>query len=376
MSGSGRRFLIDASMAQGGGGFTYAVNMLPSLVRLSPQDHFRFLVRNPRVSESMPSEPNLEVVRLDHAGPVSRLKFVLIDAPRIASAWGADLYFSVAEMVPPRLRCPAIASFRNPNVVDLKRHAWPPRQRTRLTALNAIARFASRRCERILFVSEDSARWMGDILRIPAQKRSVIHHGIDLERWGPREPEEVHPRPYILSVSSIYRYKNYVRLIEAYVELCKRIADPPDLLIVGDNQDAPYARAMEEARIGAGSAAARIHILGEVPYADVRRYYAGADLFVFPSYLETFGHPLLEAMASGIPLVAADTPIFREIAGDAALYASPFDVMAMAAAIEQGLGSVALRRELRTRGLERAAVFPWSKSAERHLALFDEVVGS
>ena len=55
-----------------------------------------------------------------------------------------------------------------------------------------------------------------------------------------------------------------------------------------------------------------------MPYAEIPRYYRGAELFVFPSYLETFGHPLLEAMASDLPLVASDIPVFREIAGEAA----------------------------------------------------------
>ena len=64
--------------------------------------------------------------------------------------------------------------------------------------------------------------------------------------------------------------------------------------------------------------AERIHILGEVPYADIKQYYAGADLFVFPSYLETFGHPLLEAKASDEPTLASDIPEIREVAWDAA----------------------------------------------------------
>jgi glycosyltransferase involved in cell wall biosynthesis len=306
---------------------------------------------------------------LGPVGRIARLRHILLDAPRIAQQWGADLYFSVAELVPPWLPCPSVASFRNPNVVDRKRHHWYLRQKVRLGTLHSVARLSGRLARRILFVSHDSARWMGDDLRIPEDKRVVIHHGIDLDAW--RKPAErvFHDRPYILSVSSVYRYKNYVRLIEAWAELARRVPDAPDLLIIGDDQDAPYSLLMEQAHAATGDLAERIHILGAIPYARVRGYYAGAEMFVFPSYLETFGHPLLEAMACRLPLVAADIPVFREIAGDAALYADPYDSTAIADAMQRALDPV-VRRGLLERGEACVRHFSWGRSAETHLALF------
>ncbi len=266
-----------------------------------------------------------------------------------------------------------MASLRNPNVVDRKRHHWYLRQRVRLGTLHAFAWLSGRLCRRILFVSHDSARWMGDDLGIPEEKRVVIHHGIDLDAWRKPAEQRLHDRPYILSVSSVYRYKNYVRLIEAYAELARRLRDVPDLLIIGDDQDTPYARQMEQARLATGALADRIHILGEVPYERVRSYYAGATLFVFASYLETFGHPLLEAMASGLPLVSSDRPVFREVAGDAALYADPHRAESFADAMERVLTSTELRDALVERGRGRVADLSWDRSAERHLALLREV---
>jgi glycosyltransferase involved in cell wall biosynthesis len=95
---------------------------------------------------------------------------------------------------------------------------------------------------------------------------------------------------------------------------------------------------------------------------------------VFPSYLETFGHPLLEAMASDVPTVAADIPCFREIAGDAAFYADPHKTDALADAIESALFSPRARRMLLKRGRECVRQFSWSASAGRLLSLFDEVL--
>ena len=99
-----------------------------------------------------------------------------------------------------------------------------------------------------------------------------------------------------------------------------------------------------------------------------------ADLFVFPSYLETFGHPLLEAMASKVPVVASNLPVFHEIGGDAAFYADPYDPHSLARAMEEALFIPEARKLLVKRGLERVARFSWDRTASRLLALFDEVL--
>jgi len=373
----GRRILIDGSMAKGGGGFTYLVNILPQLTAMAPNDRFRVLVRSERLARSIAPAPNLEIDLLPDASWPQRLRFTYLDLPRLAKAWGADLYFSAGETAPLRAPCPMIASFRNPIIytdLDLG-DSW--KQRLRVRALREVSRLSSRSCDRIMFVSEDSAGWIGDSLGIPAQRRAVVHHGIDAAAWA--RPEDEIPSPYrdsyILSVSSIYRHKNFVRLIDAYAALGRRREDVPDLVIIGDVQHPDHLAQMERARDAAGEGLTeRIHLLGEVPYADIKAYYAGADLFVFPSYLETFGHPLLEAMASGVPTVAADIPCFREIAGDAAFYADPYKTDALASAMEDALFSPRARETLIKRGRERVRGFGWDATARRLSSLFDEVL--
>ena len=368
------RVLIDGCMARGGGGHTYLVNVIPRLVRAAPRDQFRLLVRSPRVAEALPALPNLQVDLLPPVGFLDRLRFVHGELPRLAAEWGADVFFSAGETAPIWAPCPKIAAFRNPNVFTELDQGWSKQQTLRLTTLRALARVSAWTCQKIMFVSEDSARWVGDRLRLPEERRAVVHHGIDAEAWSAPAERTLHPWPYILSVSSIYRYKNFVKLIEGYTELARSLSDVPDLVIIGDDQDPEYAVRMREARDAAGDVAEHIHLLGEVPYADIRDWYAGAELFVFPSYLETFGHPLLEAMASRLPVVAADIPVFREIAGDAALYADPHDASSLAGAMRAALSSPELRRLLVKRGLDQVRAFSWDRSAHRLLQLFREVL--
>ena len=375
----GRRILIDGSMARGGGGFTYLVNILPQLSALAPEDSFRVLLRNERLAQSIPSLQNVEIDVLPDIGWPQRLRFTYLDLPRLIESWNTDLYFSAGETAPLRASCPMIASFRNPVIYTNLDLGVSFKQRLRLRLLREISRVSARACDRIMFVSEDSAGWMGDSVGVAAHKRAVVHHGIDVTAFTRQKGHAGVPYgpSYILAVSSVYTHKNYVRLIEAYAALGRRRENLPDLLIIGDIQHAGYLAAMQRARAAAGEELAeRIHFIGEVPYAEVKAYYAGADLFVFPSYLESFGHPLLEAMASGVPTVAADLGVFREIGGDAAFYADPHKTDALSSAMEEALFSPRARETLIKRGCERVRSFGWDATARRLSALFDEVLAA
>jgi glycosyltransferase involved in cell wall biosynthesis len=375
----GKRVLIDATGASIGGGYTYLVNVIPRLCALAPRAEFRLLLRNDRLVEVLTPhaerESNFEIVSLPSVGIGARLLHVFFVMPSLAKDWRADVYFSVGEIAPPSMPCASIAGFRNANVFT--RDTTVPRLRDwlRFNALWCIARLAAWRCDRIMFVSHASARWIGDSLSLPEARRAVIHHGIDAELWSAAEPFQGHPRPYILSVSSIYYYKNYVRLIQAYTQLANRIGPEraPDLIIIGDDNDVAYRAEMDAAREAAGELAAQIHILGSVPYEDVMSYYRGAVLFVFPSFLETFGHPLLEAMAAGTPLVAADIESFREVAGEAARFAAHDDVGAISAAIEDALDPK-VAEDLVRRGKEHIQRFSWDASVAQLLELFASVI--
>lgn len=373
----GRRILFDASMIQGGGGFTFVANVLPALARAFPGDQFRVFVRNPDLASALPELPNLETDRLPNPSLKERLRFTYLEVPRIASVWRADLIFVAGDYTPLWASCPMISSAQNANTTLslLALHAlYGPRQVVRIFTLRQLARLSARLCDAIHYVSADAARSMGDALHVPERKRAFTHHGIDAAAWRSQTATSPHPRPFVLSVSSVYPYKNYVRLIEAWTIVSRRRAGTPDLVIVGDNQDARTFAAMEAAREAAGSLAKRIHFVGEVAHGEVPRWYAHAELFVFPSYLESFGLPLLEAMAAGTPLVASDLPVFREIADDAAFYADPHDSAALASAIESALFVPGAREALVKRGRERVNAFTWRHTAQELMQLFERVI--
>jgi glycosyltransferase involved in cell wall biosynthesis len=366
------RIVVDASMVSVGGGCTFTSHLAPSLARQHPEARFLVLVRNSLLANAVPWLPNLEVRRLPPAGPARRLGFLAVEGRRIARAFRADLWFSVSESLPERLPCPSIACFQNPNLWTELRVPWPWSQRVRLVALRRAARRSARRAARVLFLSEDSRRWMGRATGTPEERRGVLPCGVEPDEWH----LERRPPTHILSVGSAYPYKNQAKLIEAWALLAAAEPDAPELRIVGRGVDAATVRNLRAARAATGALAPKVHLHDWVSDAELRKLSAEAAMLVFPSYLETFGIPLLEAMAGGLPLVAADIPVFREVAGEAALYADPHSARDLAHAMRACLRDAAATRERVAAGLVRARRYTWEASARSLLDVFEAVLAT
>jgi glycosyltransferase involved in cell wall biosynthesis len=118
----------------------------------------------------------------------------------------------------------------------------------------------------------------------------------------------------------------------------------------------------------------RVRVLGYVDDTDLAVLMAGALALAFPSLYEGFGLPALEAMACGTPVLTANTSSMPEVVGDAGLPVDPLDVEAITAGLARLVADDALRRDLRTRGLARAATFSWERAAHETLAVLRAAV--
>jgi len=214
----------------------------------------------------------------------------------------------------------------------------------------------------------------GEFLRLVGTPRApitVAHYGVD-ERWfEPIEAPSPDPRaPYIVCVASLKPHKNLVALIDAFATLRDRI--PHNLLIVGRVDGLRTADTEALGRVA--PCAGRVELAGEVSDTALRSLIAGAAALVHPSLYEGFGLPPLEAMAAGCPCLVSHTTAMPEVCGDAALYCDPRDPADIAARLFQLVTDERLRNDLRTRGRARAAMFQWSRTAERTLLALDRVV--
>jgi glycosyltransferase involved in cell wall biosynthesis len=236
-----------------------------------------------------------------------------------------------------------------------------------------------RRAAAVVANSETTAREVTETLDVPEERITVIHAGVD-ERFlvggAIEEPgtdgDRGDDRPYLLTVASEEPRKNLPLLLEAIARLRKRDWDGR-LLIAGGR--GVGSRAIDEAigRLGLETSVTR---LGYVEAAALPALYRRARVFVLPSLWEGFGLPLLEAMASGVPVVASDIPVHREVAASAARFAPAEDVETLARAIDDVWRDDSLRSRLVAGGRERVASFSWEASARRAVTLYRRVAAA
>jgi len=168
--------------------------------------------------------------------------------------------------------------------------------------------------------------------------------------------------PFILDVSRLDTHKNVARVIQAYDHARKRGGLKHKLVIVGyKGDDSPNVKAVAQA----SPYVSDILFVNYVEAADLNAMYSAADLFIFPSLNEGFGLPLIEAFASGVPIITSNTTSIPEVVVDAAVTVDPLDPDAMGEAIIRVLADEHLRSELIRKGLVRAKEFTWKKTAER-----------
>lgn len=197
----------------------------------------------------------------------------------------------------------------------------------------------------------------------------VTHLGYDPELFFARTESRRESAEFILSVGTLEPRKNLRLLLRAFEEFGSRHART-ELLLVGAKG---WGNERFEDAIARHPHRDRIRALGFVPDAELARLYRECALFCYPSLLEGFGLPPLEAMACGAPVVCSGTSSLPEVGGDAALYCDPQDTTSLVRALERGFDERAARRAL---SLAQAAKFSWEKCAADTQAAYREILGN
>jgi alpha-1,3-rhamnosyl/mannosyltransferase len=215
---------------------------------------------------------------------------------------------------------------------------------------------AARSCHVVIAISRYTGQDVTHTLGVPAERVAIAYPGVHA-RYSPEGTRSDLGGPYLLSVATLEPRKNLSTLVEAFALVRAR---RPDLQLAVAGAPVSWATA--------DLAADGVRALGYLPDADLPALYRGAAALVYPSLFEGFGIPVVDAMASGIPVVASSHPSLDDAAGEAAVRADPRSPGAIASAIERALSE---RERLIPLGLEHARRFTWKACGKAVLAAYE-----
>jgi glycosyltransferase involved in cell wall biosynthesis len=256
--------------------------------------------------------------------------------------------------------------------------AFRPLHRSYLTL---VTKASTRRARRIIAVSESTRQDVIAFCGVAPEKVVVVANGVtEVFSLAPEADVRANarrlglPDRFLLYLGTLEPRKNLVRLLEAYA-LLRRMRGPTETppLVLAGGKGWYYDEILS--RVSALALEDVVIFPGYVPQEDLPWYYRAAALFVYPSFFEGFGLPVLEAMACGAPVITTTASSLPEVAGDAALLIEPEDIEGMAMAMNRCLDDPDRVAAMRAAGIRRAAGFSWDKTATATADLYRRELG-
>jgi glycosyltransferase involved in cell wall biosynthesis len=353
----------------------YAYHLALELPRLAPEDSFVVLTDpsapNTRYDLALLAQlPNVTLVAAP-GGPLSLGQQWRL--PALAQRLKLDLYHSPYYIYPYALPCRCLVT-----VHDIIPHLYPSAlPNPRLAGVfRGLVRLSLNKAQAVLV---DAAATRADLTRVLKVTKPihVVPLGVDAAfapDVPPAEPAWLASlgieRPFALYVGINKPHKNLVRLVEAWATLPAALRQSHQLVLAGW-QDPRYPEANR--RVVALGLGAEVRFMGGVPGGALPGLYRAATCFVFPSLYEGFGLPVLEAMASGLPVACSAISSLPEVTGSAALLFDPQRPEAIAESLLALLTEAPLRARLSAAGLAQARPFTWQRTAAETLAVYRQV---
>src|SRR5688572_18970712 len=304
--------------------------------------------------------------------PPTNLGWTLVGLPRAAAEAKIDVLHAPAYTAPFWSPAPVVLTVHD---VSYERNPeWYPYRRDWLR--RAFYRRSARSADHILTVSWFSASEIAAMYALPAERISVVPLGVSNTFAGrdalPCELPAAVTTPFLLHVGDIHERRNLAVAVNAVLEARRHFGSLPalSLVLVGTDRGTGDALSALAAAAGVPEAVVR---LGRVEEVVLHALYRCATGFVYPSRYEGFGLPVLEAMASGLPVIASRVASIPELTGDAAILLDPDDDRGWIDAIIRLATDDELRRELAARGIARAALFTWARTARGTMEVYHNV---
>jgi glycosyltransferase involved in cell wall biosynthesis len=303
--------------------------------------------------------------------PPTNLGWAAVGLPRAASRAAVDLIHAPAYTGPLRARVPVVLTIHD---VSYERHPeWYPYRRDPVR--RAFYRRSARAASHILTVSEFSRGEIAAAYGIAPARITVAPHGAPSPFASGDSPSRLPlpagvATPFFLHVGDLHERRNLEVALDALANVRRAAASQPSLVLAGVDRGVGDRLRTRAAAGGIGDA---VVFLGSVEDPTLRALYCGAAALVYPSRYEGFGLPVLEAMASGTPVLASRCASLPEVLGEAGMLLDPDDVRQWTEALAAVLSDGEQRARMRAAGRARASSFTWAKTARITLDVYRHV---
>jgi glycosyltransferase involved in cell wall biosynthesis len=384
------RLFINGLAASAGGGLTYLRNVIPHLARRV--DTETAVLLNPAIRREFGELPNISFVETaETSGVFRRVVREQTTLPKLIRRSGAQVLISAGNFALWNSPVPQILLSRNSLYTsgDFLRDVRA-RGDFAIWADTLVKSWLARRSIRCADTTiAPSEAFAQELSQWSGRKVLSVHHGFDPDTFTSdaaplpsavqTQLEQGKDALRLLFVSHYNYYRNFETLFRAMPILSSRLKGKKVKLFLtcrlnsGDN---PGAYRAESAALLANDLRGDLVELGTIPYRSLHHLYRACNIYVTPAYAESFAHPLIESMSSGLPVVASDLPVHREICGDAGIYFPRFSPEELAERVLQIEESPELAEKLSRNGLRRARDFSWSEHVARLVVLAEELVRS
>ena len=360
----------------------YAADLVSHIAKLDRENEY-IVVRRPSRHGSIADQANFREIFSPH--DISSAHNILAGA-RVINALDADVYHSLYHFLPIGVRARRV-------VITLHDLIWVDHsyladgRRWRRWVKGSLGSMGIRRAittaDHIVAVSQTTRQAALDH-GVPADKVTAILHGV-APAWHSDNSEPapfdlgnatdqqaildgLAERPFAFGLGNSLPYKNLPRLVRAFAQVAPA---HPDLALVfaGRGEGNPQLVRLAH-QLGLSD---RVLLVGQLNDDQIRACFAHALFFAFPSLIEGFGLPVLEAMASGCPVLTSNCSSLAEVAGENAVLVDPLDIASIAAGMQRLLTDSALRQRLSHQGRHRAAAFTWEDAAHRTIQLYKQL---
>jgi glycosyltransferase involved in cell wall biosynthesis len=354
---------------QQGGNETYYQELVKGLVALPSQHDLVLYYTHDAARRRVNANGHIRLERLSPRHPLLRIPLTL---PWRVRADRLDI-FHAQHVIPPFIRCKTVTT-----IPDIAYEHFPEAfPRSQRIWMKQLIRNSAIKADHIITVSEYSKQDIARTYGVAEEKITVTYEGAG-EEFRPHDKEAAREKlarnygingVFILYLGRLQGRKNLARVVEAFARV--RSAGLPHKLVLAGKRDSLFEPVL--ARIRELNIEHDVVLPGYIPAEDVPLFYSAAEVFVYPSFFEGFGLPVVEAMSCGVPVITSRGSSLEEVAGDAALLVDPLSEDSITGALLQILRDNQMQVQMRQAGLDRSKYFSFKKTARQTMDVYEHI---